>query len=60
MDKVERVKVVSELYELINMYYVERDQPSEENNFFAKVEICCKQLDLDFDELKKVFELNSI
>ncbi|MCR8635126.1 hypothetical protein [Paenibacillus radicis (ex Xue et al. 2023)] len=60
MDKVERVKVLSELYELINMYYVERDQPSEENNFFAKVENCCKQLDLDFDELKKVFELNSI
>ncbi|MFD0677726.1 MULTISPECIES: hypothetical protein [unclassified Paenibacillus] len=60
MDKVERVKVLSELYELINMYYVERDQPSEENNFFAKVENCCNQLDLDFDELKKVFELNSI
>jgi len=60
MDKIERVKVVSELFELINMYYVERDQPSEENNFFEQVQRCCDQLDLDFNELKKVFELHSI
>lgn len=60
MDKIERVKVVSELFELINMYYVERDQPSEGNNFFEQVQRCCDQLDLDFNELKKVFELHSI
>ena len=31
MDKVERVKVVEELFDLINLYYVERDQPAKEN-----------------------------
>ncbi|MBP1153685.1 MULTISPECIES: hypothetical protein [unclassified Paenibacillus] len=57
MDKVEKVRVLSELFELINMYYVDRDQPTEENNFFKKVEYCCSLLDLDFNELKKEFEL---
>lgn len=57
MDKVEKVKVFSELFELINIYYVERDQPTEENTFFIKVENCCSLLDLDFNEFKKVFEL---
>jgi hypothetical protein len=60
MNKVEKVKAFSELFELINMYYVERDQPSEEDNFFAKVENCCDLLELDFEELKKAFELNSL
>jgi hypothetical protein len=60
MNKVEKVKAFSELFELINMYYVERDQPSEENNFFSKVENCCDLLELDFAELKKAFELNSL
>jgi hypothetical protein len=58
MDKFEKVKVFSELFELINMYYVKRDQPSEENNFFPKVGKCCDFLGLDFVELKKEFELN--
>ena len=58
MDKVERVKVVEELFDLINLYYVERDQPAKENNFFEKVENCCNLLDLDFNELKTVFNLN--
>ncbi|MEK8130385.1 hypothetical protein WMW72_20980 [Paenibacillus filicis] len=60
MDKVKRVEVLAELFGLINLYYVERDQPTEENNFFSKVEDCCNQLDLDFNEVKRVFELNSI
>lgn len=59
MDKVEKVKVLSELFDLVNMYYVERDQPIEENNFFKQVENCCNLLDLDFVELKKVLGLNS-
>lgn len=58
MDKVERVKVLLELFDLINMYYVERDQPIVEDNFFEKVEHCCDLLDLDFSELKKVMGLN--
>lgn len=60
MNKIERVKVFSELFELITMYYVDRDHPAEENNFFEKVENYCDLLDLDFDELKKVFELHSM
>jgi hypothetical protein len=60
MDKMKKVEVVAELFGLINLYYVERDQPTEENNFFVKVEACCNQLDLDFNEVKRVFELNSL
>jgi hypothetical protein len=60
MDKIEKVKVLSELFDLINLYYVERDLPYTENNFFTQVENCCDLLDLDFSELKKVFELKSV
>jgi hypothetical protein len=59
MDKAEKVKVFAELFDLIKMYYVERDQPSEGNDFFTRVERCCNILDLDFIELKKEFELYS-
>ena len=58
MDKVEKVKVLEELFDLINLYYVERDLPTEENNFFEKVENCCNLLDLDFNEVKSVFRLS--
>ncbi|MBP1154487.1 MULTISPECIES: hypothetical protein [unclassified Paenibacillus] len=58
MNKVEKVKVLSELFDLINMYYVARDLPSEENDFFMEVEKCCILLDLDYTELKNVFGLN--
>lgn len=57
MEKVEKVKVFRELYDLVNFYYTERDQPVDPNfNFFKEVEKCCNQLDLDFDTFKK--ELN--
>lgn len=59
MDKVEKVKVVSELFELVNTYYVNRDMPTDDNNFFMKVEHCCDRLDLDFNEFKKEFGLYS-
>jgi hypothetical protein len=59
MDKAEKVKVFAELFDLIKMYYVERDQPSDGNDFFIRVERCCNILDLDFIELKKEFELYS-
>ena len=57
MDQVARVKVVSELFGLINTYYVERDLPTEENNFFERLRVCCELLDLDVEEVKNVFEL---
>jgi hypothetical protein len=60
MDKVARVQVLLELFELINMYYEERDMPNEENDFFIKVENYCKLLDLDFSEFKKKFGLNFV
>lgn len=58
MNKVEKVKVLSELFDLINMYYVARDLPSEENDFFTEVEKCCNLLDVDYTELKNIFGLN--
>jgi hypothetical protein len=59
MDKVEKVKVALELFELINSYYINRDMPTDEDNFFIKVENCCDRLDLDFNEFKKEFSLYS-
>ena len=58
MDKIEKVKVFMELYELINFYYTERDQPVDPNfNFFKEMENYCNQLDLDYLTLKKEFNL---
>jgi hypothetical protein len=57
VDKVERVNAISELFDLINVYYVERDQPFE-MNFFEEVERYCVLLELDFGEFKKVFKLD--
>jgi hypothetical protein len=58
MDKVERVKRISELFELVQYYYEYRDQPMAESfNFEAKVQTCCHALDLDFTEFVKEFKL---
>jgi len=58
LDRVEKVKIFAELYELITYYYEFRDQPVDKNfNYFEKVEKCCTLLDLDFNELKKEFKL---
>jgi hypothetical protein len=58
MEKVEKVKVFIELYDLVNFYYTERDQPVDPNfNFFKEVEKCCNLLDLDFETFKKEFNL---
>ena len=59
MNQVERVKVLSELFGLINMYYEARDLPYEGSDFFVKVENCCRLLDVDFNELKKEFGLDN-
>lgn len=60
MDKAGKVQVLSELFDLINMYYEERDLPTEDNDYFTKLEHYCKVLDLDFNEVKQKFELNNI
>lgn len=52
--------MLSELFDLINMYYEERDLPTEDNDYFTKLEHYCKVLDLDFNEVKQKFELNNI
>jgi hypothetical protein len=58
MDKIEKVKIFMELYDLINFYYTERDQPVDPNfNFFKEVENHCNQLDLDYLTFKKEFNL---
>lgn len=57
MDKVAKVKVLSEFFELINTYYVERDLPAEDNNFFDNLQHCCDLLEVDFEEVKEVFKL---
>ncbi|MBO8162164.1 MAG: hypothetical protein H0Z34_00425 [Brevibacillus sp.] len=59
MDRVHRVKIVSELFDLLNVYSFKRDQPIDEDtaNFFEKVKHCCDLLELDYDAFKKEFGL---
>ncbi|WP_158591827.1 hypothetical protein [Oceanobacillus halophilus] len=57
MDKVEKVKVFAELYELINYYYEYRDQPVKGDfDFFAELEKRCADLDLDYETVVKEFK----
>ncbi|OLS39208.1 hypothetical protein [Bacillus sp. MRMR6] len=59
MNKVEKVKVFSELFELVNYYYENRDQPVHAGfNFSEKVEECCELLGLDVKEFLKEFKIN--
>ncbi|MGM8366233.1 hypothetical protein ACLIBG_12255 [Virgibacillus sp. W0181] len=61
MNKQERVKAFAELYELLTFYYENRDQPVERGfDFFGEVETLCQKLDLDFEELKKEFNLTNL
>ncbi len=58
MDKSEKVKVISKLYNLLNFYSENRDQPVEGNfNFFDEVKSLCDLLDIDFEEFKIEFGL---
>jgi len=60
MNKVEKVKILSELYELIDYYYDYRDQPVEPDfHFYDKVEKCCAQLELDFEEVLNEFKIST-
>lgn len=57
INKVEKVKVFAELYELVNYYYENRDQPVGENfDFFQKVEDCCNLLEIDYNEFLSEFQ----
>lgn len=59
MNKVERVKVFSELYQLITYYYEYRDMPVEGDfDFFAEVRKNCELLDLDYDTFLQEFKMN--
>lgn len=59
VDKREKVALLSELFGLINTYYVARDLPTNENNFFYKLEKCCAALELDYTEVKREFGLHA-
>ncbi|MFB6466762.1 hypothetical protein ACE38V_08030 [Cytobacillus sp. Hz8] len=57
-EKVEKVKRLSELYDLIQYYYENRDRPvNDSGDFFQKVKECCDVLDLDFEVFKREFKL---
>ncbi|MBN2982511.1 MULTISPECIES: hypothetical protein [Cohnella] len=58
MEKNEKVKVLFNLFELVNFYYESRDKPSGVN-FFEELDQYCKLLDIDFDEFKKQFGINT-
>lgn len=58
VEKVEKVKKVGELFELIQYYYENRDRPSNDSeNFFIKLEECCRVLELDLEEVVREFRL---
>ena len=58
LDKAEKVKKLSELFELVQYYFEYRDLPRKGNeDFFSQVENCCQALEIDFTEFKKEFKL---
>lgn len=59
MTSVEKNKYFYELYQLLNVYSYKRDQvvDNQTENFFEKVQSYCDYLDLDYDTLKKQFNL---
>ncbi|YCI78861.1 hypothetical protein M1D47_09930 [Bacillus sp. R1-10] len=58
MKKSEKIKAFSELYNLINFYYENRDKPNTDFDFFNEVQNYCNILELDFSEFKEEFKLN--
>ncbi|AJY73330.1 hypothetical protein [Paenibacillus beijingensis] len=54
MNSTDKVKVLSDLFHLINFYYEGRDQPSEVN-IFESLKNYCEILDVDYDEFRKEF-----
>ncbi|MGN7397365.1 hypothetical protein [Peribacillus frigoritolerans] len=58
LEKVEKVKIIAELFELVQYYYEYRDQPMKEGgNFLSKVEDCCNALEIDFTEFNREFKI---
>jgi hypothetical protein len=59
MEKSEKIKAFSALYDLIEYYYENRDLPNRNFDFFKEVEKYCNILELDFSEFKKEFKLQN-
>jgi len=59
LNKVEKVKCLGELFELIQYYYEYRDQPVKgpAEDFASRVEACCNALEIDLEEFKKEFRV---
>jgi len=59
MNNVVRTEYFAELFNLIEVYSFKRDLPidDEMKDFFTKVKSLCGLLDLDFNTLKKEFNL---
>lgn len=60
MNKVDRAKKASELFDLVNYYYENRDRPvSKDFDFYEKIKDCCLVLDIDLVEFKKEFKIDA-
>ncbi|MFB5664110.1 hypothetical protein [Alteribacillus sp. HJP-4] len=60
MNNISRVTAFAELHGLILFYKENRDLPvSDDFNFFDEVKKCCDQLDLDYEEFIKEFNLTT-
>lgn len=58
MKKNSKLEAFSKLYSLLGFYSEYRDRPVEKDfDFFKEVKYCCEILDLDYEELKKEFQL---
>lgn len=58
MEKPNKVKLFSELHNLLIYYSENRDQPVVAGfDFFEKMEYLCKELDLDYTEFKETFTI---
>lgn len=58
MNKDEKLKAFTKLHGLILFYSEYRDRPVEKDyDFFGEVKNCCEILDLDYEAIKKEFQL---
>ncbi|WP_180994439.1 hypothetical protein [Bacillus sp. Marseille-P3661] len=61
VSSVEKVKAFQELVKMLNYFWENRDRPAEEDfNFFQEVKTYCEQLDLDYEEFKRVYNLTEL
>lgn len=58
INKIEKAKAFKKLYDLIDFYLENRDQPIPQDfDFPREIKKLCHSLDIDYDTIKKEFNM---